>query len=52
MAAGSTRKKSTPSFGRTVSVLAETTRMGDGSDEEARSFLKQVTAVQYPLYQP
>src|ERR1700684_394486 len=33
-------------------VLAETTRMGDGNDEEARSFLKQVTAVQYPLYQP
>jgi hypothetical protein len=33
-------------------VLAETTRMGDGSDEEARRVLKQVTAVRYPLYQP
>lgn len=33
-------------------VLSETTRMGDGSDEEARSVLKQVTAVRYPLYQP
>jgi len=33
-------------------VLAETTRMGDGSDEEALRVLKQVTAVRYPLYQP
>jgi opacity protein-like surface antigen len=33
-------------------VLAETTRMGDGSDEEALRVLKQVTAVAYPLYQP
>ena len=33
-------------------VLAETTRMGDGSDEEAKRVLKQVTAVRYPLYQP
>ncbi len=33
-------------------VLAETTRMGDGSDAEALRVLKQVTAVRYPLYQP
>ncbi|HLY02636.1 MAG TPA: hypothetical protein VKR56_09065 [Candidatus Cybelea sp.] len=33
-------------------VLAETTRMGDGSAEEARAVLKQATAVRYPLYQP
>jgi hypothetical protein len=33
-------------------VLAETTRLGDGSDEEARRVLKQVTAVRYPVNQP
>jgi len=33
-------------------VLAETSRIGDASPEEARRVLKQVTAVQYPLYQP
>jgi hypothetical protein len=33
-------------------VLAETTRMGDASADEAREVLKQVTAVRYPLYQP
>jgi hypothetical protein len=33
-------------------VLAETTRLGDASAEEAKEVLKQVTAVQYPLYQP
>jgi hypothetical protein len=33
-------------------VLAETSRMGDASAEEARRVLKQVTAVRYPLNQP
>ncbi len=33
-------------------VLAETSRMGDASDEEAKLVLKQVTAVRYPMYQP
>jgi hypothetical protein len=33
-------------------VLSETTRMGDGSDDEAKRVLKQVTAVRYPLYSP
>jgi opacity protein-like surface antigen len=33
-------------------VLAETTRLGDASADEAKEVLKQVTAVQYPLYQP
>ena len=33
-------------------VLAETSRLGDSSPDEAREVLKQVTAVQYPLYQP
>ena len=33
-------------------VLAETTRLGDASADEAREVLKQVTAVRYPLYQP
>jgi hypothetical protein len=33
-------------------VLAETTRMGDASDEEAKRVLKQATAVRYPLYEP
>lgn len=33
-------------------VLSETTRMGDGSADEAKKFLKQATAVRYPLYQP
>jgi hypothetical protein len=33
-------------------VLAETSRIGDASADEARQVLKQVTAVQYPLYQP
>ncbi|MGB8909458.1 MAG: hypothetical protein WCC84_11990 [Candidatus Cybelea sp.] len=33
-------------------VLSETTRLGDATAEEAKEVLKQVTAVQYPLYQP
>jgi hypothetical protein len=33
-------------------VLAETTRLGDASADEAKRILKQVTAVRYPLYQP
>jgi hypothetical protein len=33
-------------------VLAETTRMGETSAEEARDVLKQVTAVRYPLNEP
>ena len=33
-------------------VLSETTLLGDASADEARSVLKQVTATQYPLYQP
>lgn len=33
-------------------VLAETTRMGETSEEDARDVLKQVTAVRYPMYQP
>jgi hypothetical protein len=33
-------------------VLAETTRMGDTTPEEAKAVLKQVTAVRYPLNQP
>ena len=33
-------------------VLAETTRMGDASDQEAKEVLKQVTSVRYPMYQP
>lgn len=33
-------------------VLAETSRLGDASADEAREVLKQVTAVRYPLYQP
>jgi hypothetical protein len=33
-------------------VLAETSRIGDASADEAREVLKQVTAVRYPLYQP
>lgn len=33
-------------------VLAETTRLGDASADEARQVLKQVTAVRYPAYQP
>lgn len=33
-------------------VLAETSRMGDASADEAREVLKQVTAVRYPYYQP
>lgn len=33
-------------------VLAETSRMGDASAEEAKSVLKQVTAVRYPTNQP
>jgi hypothetical protein len=33
-------------------VLAEVSRLGDSSDEEARRVLKQVTAVRYPMNQP
>jgi hypothetical protein len=33
-------------------VLSETSRLGDATAEEAKEVLKQVTAVQYPLYQP
>ncbi|MBV8345453.1 MAG: hypothetical protein JO190_10755 [Candidatus Eremiobacteraeota bacterium] len=33
-------------------VLSETTRLGDASADEAKRVLKQVTAVEYPLYQP
>jgi hypothetical protein len=33
-------------------VLSETTRLGDGTPEEAREVLKQATAVRYPLYEP
>jgi|SRR5580700_1301327 hypothetical protein len=33
-------------------VLSETARLGDSSPEEAKSVLKQVTAVRYPEYQP
>ncbi|MFY9718584.1 MAG: hypothetical protein WAK16_02965 [Candidatus Cybelea sp.] len=33
-------------------ALAEITRMGDTSPEQAQEVLKQVTAVAYPLYQP
>jgi len=33
-------------------VLAETTRMGDTTAEQAKEALKQATAVRYPLYQP
>jgi hypothetical protein len=33
-------------------VLSETSRLGDATAEEARSVLKQVTAVRYPLFQP
>jgi hypothetical protein len=33
-------------------VLAETSRLGDSSEEEAKRFLKQVTAVRYPMNQP
>jgi hypothetical protein len=33
-------------------VLSETTRIGDASADEARSVLKQVTAVRYPSFQP
>ena len=33
-------------------VLAETSRMGDASADEARDVLKQVKAVRYPSYQP
>ncbi len=33
-------------------VLSETTRLGDGSPEEAKALLKQVTATRYPSYQP
>jgi hypothetical protein len=33
-------------------VLSETTRLGDASADEAKTVLKQVTAVRYPLYQP
>ena len=33
-------------------VLSETTRMGETGQDEARSVLKQVTAVRYPLYEP
>lgn len=33
-------------------VLAETSRLGDSSAEEAERVLKQVTAVRYPINQP
>ena len=33
-------------------VLSETARLGDASADEARTLLKQVTAVRYPVYQP
>lgn len=33
-------------------VLSETSRLGDATADEARDVLKQVTAVQYPSYQP
>ncbi len=33
-------------------ALAEITRMGDTTPEQAQQVLKQVTAVAYPLYQP
>lgn len=33
-------------------VLSETERLGDGGPDEAKQVLKQVTATQYPLYQP
>jgi hypothetical protein len=33
-------------------VLSETERLGDGTPEEAKEVLKQVTATRYPTYQP
>jgi hypothetical protein len=33
-------------------VLSETTRLGDGSPEEAKSVLKQATATRYPVSEP